>query len=843
MNIRAMLSTRRRSALCAALLLLAYLAPSRVTAQESDNDTIVVVVDTLIEAPPPVPTSDTITVYHLKRLEDITASLGETSRLQRRILDTAGIAAGLPRLRYTAEIIENNLLEFGDRLNLRTLSSMRITMQGVRQRLADWQDDLRRHENRMAELRVQIDDMVIDTGMRILPADTLLQERYARQLALSDQEWTRADSLLRHHNRVIGLLLNEVNGLFLLADNLMEEIEGSVQRYSRQVFQRQYGFIWDDDAGAYSDDLPPVIQRSTYYLLEAIRYFMGTNWGYRLVNIAIIIFFYIFARQGIRRVLARNGGDEHVFRDMIYLRRHPFLSALVVGLTIAPFIYFHPPLVYIELMWQVLVVGLTVLVWRQIPPRFRSLWLLAAILFLLYSFSNLLVETTRAERWLVFGFSFAAVILGYRLLSRKSEIPMPYPTLWRLIIWQLLLQNAAALVLNLLGWYNWAKVLGASGLFGLVFAVNLWVFIDLIGDAFSLQVEANRSSFNNFSWFNYQDTKNRLLRLVTFFAIVFWVLGFAKNLNLYDYFYETLSAFLTEERQIGSAVFTFGGILVFVLVIWIATFLARLINYFYSNSQAIAGLPQTKALGSYLLLIRLGVIAIGFLIALSAAGIALSNVAIVLGALSVGIGFGLQNIVNNLVSGVILAFERPIQVGDTIEVGARIGKVKEIGIRSSKISTFDGAEIIVPNGDLLSQHLVNWTLSNNNRRVELIVGVAYGSNIERVHQAIARAIEKQDNIMPFPEPLILVHNFSDSSVDFRILFWTNDIGKWLRVKSEVLSKIYEEFYRAGIEIPFPKRDVYVHMREEKISEPPPANEKEARQQEEDNAGKKEREEA
>ena len=159
-------------------------------------------------------------------------------------------------------------------------------------------------------------------------------------------------------------------------------------------------------------------------------------------------------------------------------------------------------------------------------------------------------------------------------------------------------------------------------------------------------------------------------------------------------------------------------------------------------------------------------------------GIPMDRITIIIGALGVGIGFGLQNIVNNLVSGVILAFEKPVQVGDIIEVGNRTGTIKEIGIRASKIETGNGSELIIPNGDLISQHVINWTLSNNNRQVELIVGVAYGSDIARVETLLKNLIRGRDDIMQTPPPSVFLHNFSDSSVDFKILFWAAEISTW-----------------------------------------------------------------
>jgi potassium efflux system protein len=191
----------------------------------------------------------------------------------------------------------------------------------------------------------------------------------------------------------------------------------------------------------------------------------------------------------------------------------------------------------------------------------------------------------------------------------------------------------------------------------------------------------------------------------------------------------------------------------------------------------------------------------------------MDRVTIIIGALGVGIGFGLQNIVNNLVSGIILAFEKPIQVGDIIQVSGKSGIIKEIGIRASKIDCGDGSELIVPNGDLISQHVVNWTLTDNSRRIELIVGVAYGSDVAKVEGILKDIVNNREDIMKSPKPLVFLHKFSESSVDFRLLFWSADIGMWLTLKSDVMSNIYSEFTKQGIEIPHPKRDIQVFFPE------------------------------
>jgi len=177
----------------------------------------------------------------------------------------------------------------------------------------------------------------------------------------------------------------------------------------------------------------------------------------------------------------------------------------------------------------------------------------------------------------------------------------------------------------------------------------------------------------------------------------------------------------------------------------------------------------------------------------------------------------LQTIINNLVSGIILAFERPIQIGDEIEVGTMSGTVKEVGIRASKIQAYDGSEIVVPNGDLLSQQLVNWTLSDNRRRIEVKVGVSYGSDMQKV-KSVIEGVLAREKVLKIPVPRVLMENFGESSVEFRVLFWVETIDIWLDMRAEIMAAIYEAFQENKIEIPYPKRDLYLKGLPENIKE-------------------------
>lgn len=203
---------------------------------------------------------------------------------------------------------------------------------------------------------------------------------------------------------------------------------------------------------------------------------------------------------------------------------------------------------------------------------------------------------------------------------------------------------------------------------------------------------------------------------------------------------------------------------------------------------------------------------IAALVGLSIAGFEFGNLAIIAGALSVGIGFGLQNIVNNFISGLILLFERPVKTGDWIVVGNTEGYVKRISIRSTQIQTFDRADVIVPNSELISQQVTNWMLYDSQGRARIPVGVAYGSDTQKVKLILEKIGRDHPSVITdgsYPEPRVLFLGFGDSSLNFELRCFVRNVDNRLQVVSDINFAIDAAFRTEGVEIPFPQRDLHL----------------------------------
>jgi small-conductance mechanosensitive channel len=271
------------------------------------------------------------------------------------------------------------------------------------------------------------------------------------------------------------------------------------------------------------------------------------------------------------------------------------------------------------------------------------------------------------------------------------------------------------------------------------------------------------------------------------------------------------------EIQIGSVSFSVLDVLTGILVFIIAYFITRWFQRWLDGSVMARGRMDAGVRNSIKTVVGYVGIAIAALIGISATGINLSSLALIAGGLSLGIGFGLQNIVSNFVSGLILLAERPFKAGDWIVAGGVSGTVKKISVRATEIETFQRQSIILPNSELINSAVGNWTHKNRMGRVDIKIGASYNADPRKVHRVLTEIAQAHPTILRNPEPMAVFTGFGDSSLDFELRFFLADVMTQLAVQNDIRFAIYERFKEEGIEIPFPQRDL--HIRGGQVAEP------------------------
>ncbi|GJL82961.1 MAG: mechanosensitive ion channel protein [marine bacterium B5-7] len=290
-------------------------------------------------------------------------------------------------------------------------------------------------------------------------------------------------------------------------------------------------------------------------------------------------------------------------------------------------------------------------------------------------------------------------------------------------------------------------------------------------------------------------------------AMVAWTVAALNIVGLLDDTIELLDklAFSAGDMRV-SALLVLKGVLALGMLLWVAGVASNLLERRITESQNLT--PTVQVL--FVKLLKIVLTAIAVVVALNVVGIELTAFAFLAGAIGVGIGFGLQKIVSNLVSGVIILLDKSIKPGDVISVGETYGWIKSLGARYVSVVTRDGMEWLIPNEDLITQQVVNWSYSNDTVRLKIPLGISYSSDPRRAIELCFEAAAETPRIISDPKTNVLLKGFGDSSIDLEIRVWIRDPQNGVsNVKSEILLRVWDKFAANNIEIPFPQRDIHL----------------------------------
>ena len=484
----------------------------------------------------------------------------------------------------------------------------------------------------------------------------------------------------------------------------------------------------------------------------------------------------------------------------------PVSTAFALSMLLVPSIYAQAPRLIIAIMGAVTIIP-TALVLRRLLAR-NSYPILNAIVIMYFvgQLRILAASLPVLARFIFLGQVLgASVFLVWVLRSwhLPAEAAETHGRIWRTIraiakIGLILLP--AAFLANIFGYVNFGNLLGIIFLRSAYIAAMLYTAIRIIEGLITIALQVRPLGSLRVISLHRQMIQRRTCRVLEFLAFLFWLNVLLSFFGLRTPLIATTEAALNANLAIGSFSITPGRILAFLITVWASFLVSKFLRFVleedvYHHLHLARGIPYAiSTMLHYVILL------VGFFVALGALGIDLTKVTILAGAFSVGIGFGLQNVINNFVSGLILLFERPIKVGDVIEVGGNVGEVSRIGIRASVIRTADGSEVIVPNGSLISSQVTNWTFSDRQRAVEVSVNVIGGADPQRVVELLKSTAAAHPGVAKEPAPQVYVTNFSAGAVTFQLRAWTDRHEDWAQLRSDLSLAVNEALAREKIAI-------------------------------------------
>lgn len=732
----------------------------------------------------------------LQRVEEVHSTLSRINSITDKGFDTHDIEQDLPDIQANLQVIKENLTLYNQVLNTRNLQMFKVLLTDMQQQISDWRTQLFDYNNELLTMHTKMEGFMHDTLLQKLYRDTLFRRLYQNELNDIKQKWKLATQSTASNLTKINELQATVSNSYFAAQELQQLIRAQLRKTGVAALGPEYPYIWKMHRDTTNAGVVALAQKSYSSQRSVLHYYFerhNDNWLWILAT-GSLFFFWCF--RNYRKVKKAGVDLQASGFEFRYLRTVPLVASLVVMFNFAPFFDLNPPSVYVESMQFLLLVVLTVFFKNNSDTIFFRYWLVMVGLYLLLAFTNVIVTPGILLRISLLVIHLTSLAFGWSLLQHLRAQEQKKAFVRPIVIIYLVL-NVLAACCNIYGRLSLAKVFGSAAIFGLTQMIGLSVLMQLLNEAFYLQMVTSRLKGGVRTIFDYAKIQKGLNRILSVVVIVCWIIIFATNLNLYNLLYGMLSRLLTTQHNIGSTSFTIGNVVLFFAIIYLANLLQKYVGYFFGETtDDFAGEMEKK--GSKLAILRLTVLLLGFLLAIAASGLPVDKITVVLGALGVGIGLGLQNIVNNLVSGIILIFEKPLQLGDYIEVGDKKGKVRDIGIRSSRIATNEGAEIIVPNGDLLSGKVINWTLSNNHIRSMLVFTIQPVTQLAAAKTCIEEELQNSEALMKSLPMSVLVSAITDNQVQLKAEFWVASVYKESEVRSELLLAIYQRLKNCDI---------------------------------------------
>lgn len=508
--------------------------------------------------------------------------------------------------------------------------------------------------------------------------------------------------------------------------------------------------------------------------------------GLLLLFLASILFF-LWRRKRAVQANETVGWKKHVFTAT-----ESALFLLVLLPVFNPeFTRKYVPVLYLLMLLACLVLSRREGLREQSPKQ----WFVAIVMYLAFSFVNeLSLYSGLMVRLLLIALTLILLTWG-TLAYRKNKELISWQKTYRYIYYFYTLLLVSAILFNVFGQLKWSNTLGDTVIMGVIQLFSL----NKVGKIILQEAQSRLSTISknkNSLWYVNQSKAIPMIKKLLFaLGALIWGMVMLQHFQIQQNVLQALSAFFGKKHQLGSFEFTLRGIFLFLVIAGIANWIQKNIEELFTSpaSWDKRYTAQKGQLGNKITLLRLGIIIAGFILAVTALGVSMNKLTVILGAFSVGIGLGMQNIFNNFVSGIILLFEKPFKIGDLIELGSQKGRVEKIGIRSSILLTEQGSEIIIPNGDLLAGRVVNYNSTDDSLKTQLTLQVAPEMDGARLEEILQQQVTTIKYAMPNMPIELWLSAVTATQKTYLLNCWIKSIYLEPRFKNELIKGLSPHF--------------------------------------------------
>ncbi|MET0964454.1 MAG: mechanosensitive ion channel domain-containing protein [Noviherbaspirillum sp.] len=580
------------------------------------------------------------------------------------------------------------------------------------------------------------------------------------------------------------------------AGQATEALKEAGERAAKRLFYSDSLPLWQTNPlAAEARELPGAAEGIGEFaaLAEYVREH-GRNFGMHAAALALLAGLLYLIRSKVR-VLSQTDGN---LRRTGKIFEMPVVSALLLSLLLTAWFYPRPP----RMFWiagGVFSAIPTLLFSRRVIERHLYPVLYVVIgFYVLDKLRGVLSPLPVIWRWVLLAETVLFIVaLALTLLRSRQGQAAPEWTdtaAWRAVrlgAWPGLAVFAVVLVANLAGYVRLADMLAATAFFSAFSAVVTYALTRVGEGLLHALLCVPPLSYLGMVRRHTPLLTSRFNRFLKWVGFLTWLGLTLSALGALQPLLQQLQRLWVALLPLGSLETSVGNVVVFLLTVWGTLLLSRLVRFvleeeIFPKLHLERGLPYAiNRVVHYVVLLG------GFVIALGAMGVDMTKFTILAGAFSVGIGFGLQNIVNNFISGLIVLFERPIKVGDTIEIDGQTGRVQRIGIRASVIQSTSGAEVIIPNGKLISDKVINWTLSNGRRQISVTVLLKLDADVARARELVLGVARRNKYVLQAPGPEVLFVRRGIDQLEFELRVWTDALDAWMEVKSDMTAEINE----------------------------------------------------